>query len=134
MSTKTVHLNWDPENEFILKDNENLQIKLKKPKGVRASDLLPMALIGCASDDIVNILGKQKQELHELNVTADSTQDSDPPWRFRTVHIRYQFIGKGMDADKVSKAIQLSEEKYCSVFATLRDAIKITHDFEIVEA
>jgi uncharacterized OsmC-like protein len=27
----------------------------------------------------------------------------------------------------------LSEEKYCSVYATLRDAIEITHDVEVVE-
>lgn len=134
MPTKTVRFNWNPKNEFTLQDDDNYQIILKKPKGVRASDLLPMALIGCASQDVISILEKQKQELHELKVTADSTQDADPPWRFRTIHVHYQFIGKGIDADKARKAIQLGEENYCAVYATLRDAIEITHDFEIVEA
>jgi uncharacterized OsmC-like protein len=68
------------------------------------------------------------------SLTAESTQDDDPPWRFRKIHIHYQVTGRGLDAEKVGKAIQLSEENYCSVYATLRDAIGITHDFEIVEA
>ena len=131
MTTKIVHLKWNPEQEFILKDNKDHQIILKN--NVSPSDMLPMALIGCASYDIVSILGKQKQDLHELKVTADATQDEDPPWRFRKIHIHYQVIGKGIDPEKVSKAILLSEEKYCSVYATLRDAVEITHDFEVVE-
>jgi len=106
---------------------------MKKPNGVSGSDLLPMSLIGCASHDVVEILNKQKQDLHQLIVTADSIQDDDPPWRFRKIHIHYQAIGKGLDPEKVGKAIKLSEEKYCSVYATLKDAIEITHDFEVVE-
>lgn len=132
MATKIVYLNWNPEQEFILKDIKDHQIIMKD--NVSASDMLSMALIGCASHDIVSILGKQKQDLHELKVTADATQDEDPPWRFRKIHIHYQVIGKGIDPEKVGKAILLSEEKYCSVYATLRDAIDITHDFEVVEA
>ncbi len=134
MATKTVHLNWNPEQEFTLQDNDNHQIIMKKPKGVSASDLLPMALIGCSSHDVVSILGKQKQELLELIVSADATQDDDPPWRFRKIHIHYKVIGRGIDPEKVGKAIFLSEEKYCSVYVTLRDAVEITHDFEVVEA
>lgn len=133
MATKTVRLNWNPEQQFILQDNDNYQIIMKKPKGVSASDLLPMSLIGCASHDVVSILEKQKQQLHALKVTADATQDDDPPWRFRKIHIHYQVTGANIDAEKVRKAILLSEENYCSVYATLRDAIEITHDFEVVE-
>ena len=39
----------------------------------------------------------------------------------------------GLDPDKVKKAIQLSEEKYCSVYATLKDVIDITHEVEVLE-
>ena len=134
MATDTVHLNWNPENQFVLSDNNNYQVKMKRPNGVKPSDMLAMALIGCSSHDVVEILNKQKQDLQELKVTAESTQDDDPPWRFRKIHIHYQAIGKGIDIEKLGKAIQISEEKYCSVYATLKDAIEITHDFEVVEA
>lgn len=134
MANKLVSLNWDPDNQFILQDKDAVQIVIKKPQGVSPSDLLPMSLIGCASYDVVEILNKQKQGLRELKVTAESTQDDESPWRFRKIHIHYQVIGKGIDSEKVRKAILLSEEKYCSVYATLKDAIEITHDFEVVEA
>lgn len=133
MAAKTVYLTWDPQEHFSLQDNDNHQIIMKKPKGVSPSDLLPMSLIGCASTDVVSILEKQKQQLHALKVTAEATQDDNPPWRFRKIHIHYQVTGTGIDLEKVRKAVLLSEENYCSVYATLRDAIEITHDVEVVE-
>lgn len=93
-----------------------------------------MALIGCSSYDVVEILQKQRQDLQELRVTAESTQDETPPWRFRRIHIRYQAVGKGIDREKLGKAIRISEEKYCSVYATLKDALEITHEYEVIEA
>jgi len=134
MASDTVHLNWNPGEQFVLSDESNYKIKMKRPNGVKPSDMLAMALIGCSSVDVVEILNKQKQDLRELKVTAESTQDNDPPWRFRKIHIHYQAIGKGIDLDKLARAIRISEEKYCSVYATLKDAIEITHDFEVVEA
>ncbi len=134
MAIKNVFLNWDPEENFILMDNDDHRVVMKKPKGVSASDLLPMALIGCASHDVVEILTKQRQNLQQLKVSAEAVQDDDPPWRFRRIHIHYQAVGKGIDPEKLRKAILLSEEKYCSVYATLKDAIEITHDSEVAEA
>ena len=134
MATNIVHLNWNPAEEFILSDADDRKIVMKKPKGVKPSDLLAMALIGCSSYDVVEILQKQRQDLQELKVTAESFQDDTPPWRFRRIHIRYEAVGKGIDREKLRKAIQISEEKYCSVYATLKDAIEITHDVEVMEA
>ena len=134
MATNVVHLNWNPEQEFILNDADDHKIVMKKPKGVKPSDLLAMALIGCSSYDVVEILQKQRQDLRQLRVSAESFQDETPPWRFRRIHIRYQAVGKGIDPEKLRKAIEISEEKYCSVYATLKDAIEITHEVEVVEA
>lgn len=133
MATDTVHLDWTPKGQFILSDNDDHQIAMKKPKGVKPSDLMAMALIGCSSYDVVEILQKQRQDLRELKVTAESVQDDDPPWRFRKIHIHYRAIGRDIDPEKLRKAIEISEEKYCSVYATLKDAIEITHDFEVAE-
>jgi putative redox protein len=132
MTTKQVHLNWIPEEEFTLNDDDGQRIVLK-PKGVSPSDLLPMALIGCTSHDVVAILKKQRQDLKQLNVTAEAEQDEDPPWRFRKIHIRYQAIGRDINPEKLRKAIDISEGKYCSVYATLKDALEITHEAEVVE-
>jgi putative redox protein len=132
MTAKQVHLHWNPEEEFSLSDESDHRIVMKKPKGISPSDLLPMALIGCTSYDVVEILKKQRQGLRQLNVTAEAEQDEDPPWKFRRIHIRYQAVGK-VDLEKLRKAIEISEGKYCSVYATLKDAIDITHEAEVVE-
>lgn len=133
MTSKTVQLNWDPQSKFILNDRDNYQLKVNGAGNIGSSDLLPMSLIGCSSYDVVEILEKQRQELTQLKVSAEAVQDETPPWKFKKIHIRYQVIGRGLDPEKVKKAIQLSEEKYCSVYATLRDVIEITHEVEVVE-
>lgn len=134
MASKTVHLNWDPQSKFILNDRDNYQLKVNGAGNIGASDLLSMSLIGCSAYDVVEILGKQRQELTQLKVSAEAVQDETPPWKFRKIHIHYEAIGKGLDPEKVKKAIQLSEEKYCAVYVTLRDVIEITHDVEVVES
>ena len=133
MASDKVQLNWNPEEQFVLSDKEDFKIKMKRPGGVKPSDMMAMALIGCSSADVVEILQKQRQDLRELKVTAESIQDDNPPWRFRKIHIHYQAVGKDISLEKLAKAIRISEEKYCSVYATLKDAIEITHDYEVVE-
>lgn len=133
MTSKTVHLNWDPQTKFVLHDRDNFQLRINGAGNIGSSDLLTMSLIGCSSYDVVEILEKQRQELHQLKVWAEAVQDETPPWKFRKIHIHYQLIGKALDLEKVKKAVQLSEEKYCSVYATLRDVVEITHDIEVVE-
>ena len=134
MASKTVYLNWDSESKFVLNDRDNYQLRVNGAGNIGSADLLTMSLIGCSAYDVVEILEKQRQELHQLKITADAQQDDTPPWKFRKIHLRYQVIGKGIQLEKAQKAIQLSEEKYCSVYATLRDVVEITHEVEVLEA
>lgn len=128
MVTKQTHLLWNPQDKRTLEDSNGNQVR-----NVVASDLLPMALMGCATHDVVEILIKQRQDLREIKVTAEHTQDDDPPWRFRKIHLKYQIFGKGISIEKAQKAITLSEEKYCAVYVTLKDAVEITHEVEVIE-
>lgn len=134
MVTKNVTLQWNPVQSFVLKDSDDFPVRMKKPDGVSASDLLPMSLIGCVAYDVVEILQKQRQDVRELRITAESTQDDDPPWRFRQIRVLFQAIGSGLDPEKLRKAIHLTEEKYCAVYSTLREVVEITNEIEIVEA
>jgi len=128
MTTKQTLLTWNAIDEVTLEDSHQNPVR-----NVSASDLLPMSLMGCTSHDLREILFKQRQELKELKITAQSTQDDDPPWKFRKIHVHYQIIGKNIDPEKARKAVQLSEEKYCAVYATLKDVVEITHEVEVVE-
>lgn len=133
MTSSKVFLNWDERELFTVRDSSGHRIDVNMGRGFGSSDLLSAALIGCSSYDVVEILRKQRQELIQLEVSAEAVQDEDPPWRFRKIHIHYRAVGRGLDPQKVEKAIRLSEGKYCSVYATLREVIEITHGFEVVE-
>lgn len=138
MAVLSVGLEWLKEELFVVRDRQGTSIVVGKTpetevewRGVKASDLLVMSLISCSAHDVVSILQKQRQRLTSFHVSADAVQDDDPPWRFRTIHLLYKFRGHKLNETYVKRAIELSQEKYCSVYATLRDAIKITSSFEI---
>jgi putative redox protein len=133
MMAETVSLDWIRERQFLMHDRNGFPIVMDHPNGANASDLLPLSLIGCSSYDVVAILEKQRLDVTDLAVSAESTRDPNPPWIFRKIHVHYKVSGRGLDKEKVSKAIELAEEKYCGVFATLRAAVEITSDFEIIE-
>ena len=66
-----------------------------------------------------------------MEVITTGEQDADPPWTFRKIHLKYRLSGRGLTEKAVEQAIQLSEEKYCSVAATVRATAEITTEFEI---
>ena len=96
------------------------------------ADLLPLSLIGCAAWDVMSIVQKQRQQVTHLTVTAESERDPDPPWRFRKIRILYRFTGRDLSTQSIKRAIELTETKYCSIYATLRIAVDIRSEYEIV--
>jgi putative redox protein len=100
-------------------------------KAIKPSDLLLLSLASCSAYDVVMILKRQRQPLVNLYVSVDGTQASDPPYQFTDIHLHYTAEGDGLDSAKVERAIKLSEEKYCSVAATVRGVAKLTHSYEI---
>ena len=89
-------------------------------RGAKASDLLVVSLCACSAYDVVDILKKQRLGLTGLMVTADPTQAPEPPWAFTHIHLHYVVTGRDLDPVKVERAIKLSQDKYCSVAATIR--------------
>lgn len=83
--------------------------------------------------DVVEILGKKRMTLSHLEISSSGEQDQDPPWTFRKIHMHYKIGGKNLTGKAVAQAIQLSEEKYCSVAATIRATAQIITNFEILE-
>lgn len=133
MATETVQAKWVKERLFLLQDHGGFPVVMGQPNGVNAADLLPMSLIGCAAWEVLEILQKQRQAVSGLHVTAHSEREDEPPRRFKRIHIRYHVRGSNLAPDRVQRAIHLTENKYCSVYATLRQAIELTSDFEIVD-
>lgn len=122
--------------KFVGTDSTNHSVVLSTPDegvGMKPSELLLVALASCTAVDVVEILAKKRTPLTSLEISATSEQEKDPPWTFRKIHLHYKLGGKGLKEKDVEQAIQLSEDKYCSVAATIRATAEITYDYEIVE-
>jgi putative redox protein len=134
MPTETVRADWIQDQLFLLRDHYGFPIVMTQPEGVNGADLLPLSVIGCAAWDILSILKKQRQKVTKLQVTAESFREAEPPWAFTKIQITYRFGGNDLDEDKIKRAIELSEQNYCSTLATLRKALEITSAYEILES
>jgi putative redox protein len=99
--------------------------------GVKPSDLLLLAAASCSTYDVVDILAKQREPLDDLEVICSGEQQSEPPYTFTCIHLHYKVKG-AVNPNKLARAIQLSEEKYCSVLNTLKPTVKISSDYEIL--
>ncbi len=132
-----VELRWTHKLQFVGTDSTQHAIVLSAANeenrtGVKPSDLLLLALAGCTAVDVVDILRKKRQPLRGLTIRVSGEQDEDPPWAFRRIHLVYELRGAGLAAQAVEQAVTLSEDKYCSVRATLAD-VEITHEVRILE-
>jgi len=126
---------WISGKKFIGTDSTNHSVVLSTPDegvGMKPSELLLVALASCTAVDVVEILQKKRIELSSLEISATGEQQTDPPWTFRKIHLLYRVSGKGLTDEAAELAVRLSEEKYCSVAATIRATAEITTEIVIV--
>jgi len=90
-----------------------------------------LALAGCTGMDVVSILRKKRAPLEELTIEVSAERATEHPKVFTKIHLRYLVRGAGLGEDDVRKAITLSQDKYCSVSAMLRQTAAITWDVAI---
>jgi putative redox protein len=132
----TVSVKWLEKRQFVGIDATKHSVVMSSHDeqngvGMSPSQLLLVALGGCTSYDVVDILEKKRQRVTGLHVTVTGEQEDQPPWPYRRIHIHYALSGRGLKEKAVRDAIELSQQKYCSVAATCRGAAEITYDFTI---
>src|SRR6056297_2084468 len=99
----------------------------------RPMEMLLAGLGGCTSIDVVLILNKMKAEIEDFNVDIEAEREDEHPKRFKKIHLNYYIKGKNLDKKKVEKAINLSENKYCSASASLNAEITSSYEIENIE-
>lgn len=101
--------------------------------GPRPKKLMLVALAGCTGVDVIMILKKMKIEPEAFNVIVEGDVTEEHPKKYHTMKIIYQFKGKDLPLDKLERAVQLSQEKYCGVSATYREALKLETEIKVIE-
>ncbi|MBL0010984.1 MAG: OsmC family protein [Nitrosomonas sp.] len=102
--------------------------------GPRPMEMLLMGLGGCSTFDVVLILKKSRQDITDCVVEIEAERAAVDPKVFIHIHLHFIITGKNLSPLQVERAINLSSEKYCSASIMLKQAVKITHDFEIISS
>ena len=101
--------------------------------GVGPMQLLLVAVAGCTGSDIVSILQKKRVALQDFQVKVRGHRADDYPMVWDEIHVTYQLWGEAILPKDVEQAIQLSEEKYCSVGIMLGKTARMTSEYQILK-
>ncbi|MCK9303890.1 MAG: OsmC family protein [Bacteroidales bacterium] len=104
-----------------------------KERGPRPKPLMLSALGGCTAMDVISILDKMHVKPDGLNVIVEGDLGDEHPVQFEKMHVIYEFKGKDLPLDKLRKAVELSEEKYCGVRAFYKKTIALTSEIRIIK-
>jgi putative redox protein len=133
-----VKVKWLDGVRFVASDDKGHSIVIDSSRegGGEGSAFTPMQLLlvalgSCTGMDVVNILQKQRQKLTSFEIVVSGERVSDYPRVYGKVHVEYKLKGENLRDKALRTAIQLSEDKYCSVGATIGKTGKISHSYGI---
>ncbi|RKX45554.1 MAG: OsmC family peroxiredoxin [Thermotogae bacterium] len=100
--------------------------------GISPMKTLLLSVAGCTSIDVVMILQKMREPIEGLEVEISGERREEHPRIYTKVHIHYKIYGD-VNEEKAKRAIELSQEKYCSASAHLKlSGTDVTYSYEIV--
>jgi putative redox protein len=132
---QTASIQWIGEEKFVATSPSGHAITIDSDrtsnKASGPMELVLMALGACTGTDVVSILKKKRQKLESLEVICSGERASEPPTVWIKLEILYRLRGV-LDEAAVKRAIELSEQKYCSVSAMLQKTATLTWRHEIL--
>ena len=128
-------IKWVGEQKFVATSPSGHAITVDSDRSSNKApgpmELLLLALGACTATDVVSILEKKRQKLESLEVICSGERAADPPTVWTKLEILYRLRGQ-LDDAAVKHAIQLSENKYCSVAAMLKKTAALSWRYEIL--
>jgi putative redox protein len=94
-------------------------------------ELLLVALGGCTGMDVVSILQKMRVKFEDLEIEVSGERRADHPRVYKKIALRYKVKGRNLTKEKVKRAVELSQKKYCSISEMLKSTAKISYTIEI---
>ncbi len=133
MQTGTVK--WVGEQKFLATSPSGHALTIDSDRASNNApgpmELVLLALGACTATDVVIILEKKRQKLDSLEVICSGERAAEPPTVWTKLEMLYRLRGQ-LDDTAVKHAIQLSEDKYCSVAAMLRKTAALSWRYEIL--
>jgi putative redox protein len=134
---QTASVKWTGHQQFTAVSPSGHSVPIDSDRETNTApgpmELLLMALGACTATDVISILKKKRQELQSLEVVCSGERAADPPKVWTKIEIVFRIRGK-VDEAAAIRAIELSEQKYCSVSAMLQKTAAVSWKLEILPA
>jgi len=132
---------WTRKRQFVGTDAAGHSIVMDaKPEykgegsGMRPIEVVLHGLAACTGMDVISILEKKRQDVRGLEIRVNAWQrEDDFPKSYTRMELEYVVRGFGVEPEAVARAIQLSEEKYCSVGGMLAGNVEMKTSFRVIE-
>ncbi len=117
-----------PSNHALAIDTDHERHSAPSPM-----ELILLALGCCTAVDVATILRKKRQAVKDYRVEVRGFRREEHPRSYQRLEVHHVVTGRSISEQSLAQAIELSENKYCSVAATLRPAAEIVSTFEIIQ-
>ncbi len=139
MSIDNVRVRWSGKRQFVGWDQAGHGVVMDAPAryggegtGARPMEIFLYGLAACTAMDVVSILEKKRQDFSDLEIEVAATQREDEhPKIYTRIEMVYVVSGRSVSPEAVARAIELSEEKYCSVRGMLGPQVEIVTGYRI---
>jgi putative redox protein len=124
-------LTWDKELIFVGRTNRGYEVEYDAAQqwGCSPTETLLLSVAGCMGIDMVSFLQKMKCEIKSYKMDIMGERNPTPPQYYTSIEMVISVSGAGLTAKKIERAISLSQEKYCSVYHSLRKDMKVKVDY-----
>ena len=135
---KRAQVKWIENYKFAGTSNSGKSIMMDASadmgggSAVTPGELIFLALGGCTGIDVVNILTKMRVPFRDLKIEIEGEPVDTYPKTYKWIKVTYRIIGVA-DEEKARQAVALSQDKYCSVSAIVRQSTKLTHEIVFEE-
>ena len=124
-------MEWDGEQQFTgFTGKHEVGLDGSAEAATTPVQMLALSLMGCMSIDLLHILTRGRHKVTSLKTLFHGERSHDDPKRFTRISMEFELTGE-MLPEHVERAIDLSREKYCSVWASFRPDTELIVSFTI---
>ena len=131
MPSVTLSLDWRGNMKFVnTVGNPAIELDSGAPGVTSPPQALAYAVMACMGMDVVDVIQKGRCTVEAMTVRFDGMRTAEHPRRFVSMHVHFELTGNPAD-HIVARAIDLSREKYCSVWNSIRTDVELVTTFSV---
>jgi len=121
-------LTWDKELIFVGRTQRGYEIEFDAEIqwGCAPTESLLLSLAACMGIDAVSFLQKMRANLASFRIDITGERNPTPPQYYKAIEMVLHISGERITQKQVERAVALSQEKYCSVYHSLRKDLKVS--------